>query len=66
MFNTTLTRTTKYGYSNTITLAQAMVNRQYIVCDNLARTWSNVRFAMLVVAASKARKSSPKRARKAK
>lgn len=56
MFNTTLTRTTSYGYSNTITLAQAMVNRQYIMCDNLARNWSGVRLAMCMMSNRKAGK----------
>lgn len=46
MFNTTLTRTTKYGYSNTITLAQAMVNRQYNMCDNLARCFGSLKMAI--------------------
>ncbi len=54
--NTTMTFTTKYGYSNTITLAQAMVNRQYCMCDNLARNWSGVRLAICMAANRKAGK----------
>lgn len=41
MFNTTQTRTTKYGYSNTITLAEAMINRQRNMCTNLAANFGD-------------------------
>lgn len=44
--NTTMTWTTKHGYTATCTLANAMHNRRRNEIDTFSRNWSNVAFAM--------------------
>lgn len=52
MFNTTKTWTTKYGYSQTITLAEAMLiaerNRRNTMCDNLGANLRGLGYWMLI------------------
>ncbi len=61
MFNTTITRTTRYGYSNTITLAEAMANREHnrldSMCRNLAANFASLPMAIGIVAQVKARRT---------
>lgn len=64
MFNTTITRTTSYGYSNTCTLADAMINRQRNMCSNLAACFGGLRMAICMKAQTDAaRKNARKAAR---
>ncbi len=49
LMNTSVTRTTSYGYSNTCTLAQAMENRTYTQLTNLARCFGSLGMAIGVV-----------------
>lgn len=46
LMNTSITRTTRYGYSNTCTLADAMVNRQRMHCNNLADNFRSLSMAI--------------------
>lgn len=53
-FNTSMTRTTRYGYSNTITLAEAMIlresNRRRDMCINFGRAMHMAGMAMVMIA----------------
>lgn len=60
LMNTSITRTTRYGYSNTCTLADAMVNRQRIHCNNLADCFRSLSMAIGMTAAKKASRPSRK------
>ncbi len=53
LMNTSRTYTTRYGYSNTITLAGAMRNRQANVCTNLASNFASLRMAIGIAAQTK-------------
>lgn len=46
LMNTSITRTTRYGYSNTCTLADAMRNRTYNQLTNLARCFGSLGMAI--------------------
>lgn len=46
LMNTSITRTTRYGYSNTCTLADAMRNRTYSQLTNLARCFGSLGMAI--------------------
>lgn len=50
LMNTSATYTTRYGYSNTCTLADAMRNRQNIHCSNLARNFASLQMAICLMA----------------
>lgn len=53
LMNTSITRTTRYGYSNTCTLAGAMINRQRKHCNNLAACFGSLGMAIGITLASK-------------
>lgn len=58
MFNASVTRTTKYGYSNTCTLVNAIMNRRYMDCANLASNFAILRMAIGMMAARKSKRAA--------